>query len=73
MFDSRALHERVCAGAARHSRVDPDVVAAFLKNAACRNLSASVTLPQEKGLQTFRHSVVVVKSDACFPIAEFCT
>lgn len=32
----------------RRSDADPDVVAAFLKNAACHNMSASVTPPQEE-------------------------
>lgn len=35
---------------ARQSDVDAEVVPAFLKNAACHNMLASVTLPQKKGL-----------------------
>ncbi len=34
---------------ARQSDVDAKVVETFLKNAACHNLVANVTLPQEKG------------------------
>lgn len=34
----------------RQSDVNADVVSAFVSNAACNNMSASVTLPQKKGL-----------------------
>lgn len=54
------FHEQTCA--ARKADVDPEVVATFLRNAACLKMTAAVIPPQEKGLS----SQLFVLCRSCF-------
>lgn len=66
---------------ARQNDTNPSVVALFLKHAACHNMTANVTLPQQKGMFSFKRKIplhiflisVISNPITVFAPPELCT